>query len=140
MDRPRIIVDVACNALAPKADVGSQLTQHRFRLVRFFFLFIRFVTSIFGKSYGGLWVGGRFQVDGSRAQFTPNVVNRWIHNDHTSFSFPLNELKAAKRQFGFITGVVLLRTDQREYKIRCFGAKQIANELQHFLDDVDAGE
>jgi hypothetical protein len=80
----------------------------------------------FEKKHGGLWVGGKVTVTPDGLRFVPNRVNRVVHMGLESTYIPLADIRAVSHEFGWVTGIVVVRHSQGEFRFRCFGAKRVA--------------
>jgi len=80
----------------------------------------------FGRKYGGLWVGGKVTAKPDGLRFVPNRMNLAFHEGLESIYIPLASIRAVTREFGWVTGIVVVRHAQGEFRFRCFGAKRVA--------------
>jgi hypothetical protein len=46
---------------------------------------------------------------------------------------PLPSIRAVKREFGWVTGIVVVNHVEGEFRFRCFGAKQVAAALGAYV-------
>jgi hypothetical protein len=79
---------------------------------------------------GGLWVGGRLVVTNSRLTFTPNAANRAVHTQLPEVSVELDAIRSVTLLPGLITQIILVETDDRSVRFRCFGAASVAERLR----------
>lgn len=79
----------------------------------------------FKKVYGGLWVGGTVELSDQYLSFKPNAINNLVHKDDYSLSIPLNDITDLSHEFGFLSGIIRIRTKHGVMKMRCFGAKKV---------------
>src|SRR5262245_58093624 len=78
------------------------------------------------RTRGGLWVGGTVLVSGSGVSFVPNRANRLVHNNPEAVSVRGGDIREVRREFGWVTGIVVVRHTRGELRFRCYGAKQLA--------------
>ena len=92
----------------------------------------------FTRTHGGLWVGGTVFVSSSGVSFVPNRLNRLVHNDPEAVDVRNGEIRDVRREFGWVTGIVVVRHVRGEFRFRCYGAKQLAATMAASLN-VDPG-
>ena len=63
-------------------------------------------------------------------------MNRAAHAGDYSFSVPLESIAGINYQWGFITGIVVVATDNSEFTLRCFGAKRFADTIRAAAEAV----
>jgi hypothetical protein len=63
----------------------------------------------FTRTHGGLWVGGTVVVSSSGVSFVRG-----------------GDIRDVRREFGWVTGIVVVRHVGGEFRFRCYGAKQLA--------------
>ena len=80
----------------------------------------------FKRTHGGLWVGGTVFVSSSGVSFVPNRLNRLFHNDLAPVNVRAEDIRDVQREFGWVTGIVVVRHVRGELRFRCYGAKQLA--------------
>jgi hypothetical protein len=80
----------------------------------------------FARTPDGLWVGGTVFVSSSGVSFVPNRLNRLVHNDPEAVKVRGGDIIDVRRQFGWVTGIVVVRHVGGEFRFRCYGAKQLA--------------
>ena len=80
----------------------------------------------FKRKQGGLWVGGTVSVSESGVAFSPNGLNRTLHDDLEPIDVPAGDIRAVRYEFGWFTGIVVVEHTHGEFRFRCFGAKQLA--------------
>ena len=78
------------------------------------------------RTHGGLWVGGTVFVSSSGVSFVPNGINRLVHSDVEPVNVRAEDVKDVRREFGWVTGVVVVKHVSGEFRFRCYGAKQLA--------------
>lgn len=79
---------------------------------------------------GGLWVGGEIELSGSTIAFRPNAINRALHKADYRVEIPLVDMTDVRNEFGFVTGIISLLTDNGLLKIRVYGAKEFADAIR----------
>jgi hypothetical protein len=80
----------------------------------------------FTRTHGGLWVGGTVVVSSTGVSFVPNRLNRLVHNEPEAVNVPGADIRDVRREFGWVTGIVVVRHAGGEFRFRCYGAKQLA--------------
>jgi len=80
----------------------------------------------FRRKHGGLWVGGTVSVSEGGISFSPNRINRAVHEGLESIHVPAEDVRAIRREFGWFTGIVVVEHAHGEFRFRCYGAKQLA--------------
>jgi hypothetical protein len=78
------------------------------------------------RKHGGIWVGGTVTVSESGVSFVPNRVNRLAHSNLAPVNVPAKDIRDVRREFGWVTGIVVVRHVRGEFRFRCYGAKQLA--------------
>jgi hypothetical protein len=86
----------------------------------------RSVIHRFTRTHGGVWVGGTLVVSNSGVSFLPNRLNRLVHNALGPVNVPAEDIREVRREFGWVTGIVVVRHVRGECRFRCHGAKQLA--------------
>jgi hypothetical protein len=81
------------------------------------------------ERYGGLWVGGRVTASSDDITFKPNGLNAALHTALAEVRIPLRTVHAVRREFGWVTGIVVIEHDKGEFRFRCFGARSVARIL-----------
>jgi hypothetical protein len=85
------------------------------------------------KQHGGLWVGGKFTASAEELAFVPNAMNAALHVGLEPVHIPMAEVRAVRRDFGWVTGIVVVEHRHGEFRFRCFGAKRVANVLSSLV-------
>ena len=78
------------------------------------------------KKYGGLWVGGKVTATPDGIRFAPNGMNTALHVGLEPVHIPLAGIMSVHREFGWLTGIVVVKHVGGEFRFRCFRAKQTA--------------
>jgi len=113
-----LLIDKLCNALLPDAEPSGVLpglvsgTVHRAR-----------------EQLGGLWVGGRVKASSDALTFTANGMNAALHTGLGPVHIPLSTVRSVRREFGWLTGIVVVEHARGEFRFRCFGAANVARVL-----------
>ena len=87
----------------------------------------------FEKKHGGLWVGGKVTATPDGLRFAPNPMNMAFHVGLEGTHIPLSNIRAVTREFGWVTGIVVVNHAEGEFRFRCFGAKQVAAALGAYV-------
>lgn len=85
---------------------------------------------VFKKVSGGLWVGGKLVVTQSVIRLSANAMNRFVQHGTLDIEVPLALIRKVSVEHGYITKIVRVETDAGTVKFRCFGAKDIAREIE----------
>ena len=80
----------------------------------------------FKRKHGGLWVGGTVSVSRAGVSFSPNALNRIVHDELQPVSVPARDIRAVRHEFGWVTGIVVVEYVDGEFRFRCYGAKRLA--------------
>ena len=83
--------------------------------------------------YGGIWVGGRVAISSEGISFTPNRLNEVFHMTLQPVRIAFADIRSVKREFGVLTGIVVVHHKQGEFRFRCFGATRVAAFLSEQL-------
>lgn len=81
------------------------------------------------QKHGGLWVGGKATVTPEELSFVPNGMNVAFHVGLEEVHIPLSSIRSVRRQFGWVTGIVVVEHRDGEFRFRCIGTKRIAEAL-----------
>jgi len=87
----------------------------------------------FREKYGGLWVGGTIEISNDGLCFSPNALNEAVHVGLKVVNIPFADLLSVRREFGWLTGIVVVEHKDGEFRFRCFGAKKIAARISEYL-------
>jgi hypothetical protein len=87
----------------------------------------------YGEKHGGLWVGGKVVVTSEALNFVPNRMNVALHQGLEPISIPFGSIRSARREFGWVTGIVAVEHAHGAFRFRCFGAKGVAEEMAAHL-------
>lgn len=87
-----------------------------------------------GSLMGGLWVGGTVTVSAEALDWVPNGMNQALHDKLEPVHIPLADVRAVRRVFGILTGVVVVELeDGGEFRFRCFNARAVAVNMSDLL-------
>lgn len=83
----------------------------------------------------GAWVGGTVLLTKIQLSFKPNGLNSFTQEltgigDGVSFSIPLSEIKSLSIEDAPFTKIVVVNTDAKTFKFRCYGAKEFLEKLK----------
>jgi hypothetical protein len=112
------VISKVCNALIPDAE--ADIDFH--------------VSKGLKKWFGGLWVGGNLTISETGLSFKPNSLNSALHSNDCSVDIPFSELRSARKEFGFVTGIVVVSHAGGEFRFRCFGASNVAAAINSLLN------
>lgn len=85
------------------------------------------------KKAGGLWVGGRIVANSKEIRFSANAMNKMVHENLEDIRIDMSDVLSVRREFGWVTGIVVVTHRQGELRFRCFGAKEFAAKLSSNL-------
>jgi hypothetical protein len=112
------------NAFVPDADLSD-------RARRLSAASTKLVLKIFKKKMGGLWVGGAVTLTPDALVFSPNAINRAMHDNVDATTLPLARVTDVRDRFGWVTHIVDVTLDDGSmFTFRCFGAKAFANKVE----------
>lgn len=118
-----IFIKKLCNAFITDAIINRRLGGS----------VVRNVEAI-GSLMGGLWVGGTVTVSAYALDWVPNIMNSAFHDNLQSLHIPLMEVRAVRREFGILTGIVVVElADGSEFRFRCFNARSVAENMSDLL-------
>ncbi|XLZ70450.1 hypothetical protein ABT364_00360 [Massilia sp. SR12] len=118
-----IYIKKLCNAFITDAVVSRRLGGTTARNV-----------DAIGSALGGLWVGGTVTVSAEALDWVPNGMNKALHDNLEPVHIPLAEVRAVRRVFGILTGIVVVELeDGGEFRFRCFNARTVAVNLSDLL-------
>jgi hypothetical protein len=87
----------------------------------------------FKRKHGGLWVGGAVTVSESGIAFSPNRINRAVHEHLEAVDVPAGDIRAIRREFGWFTGIVVVEHVHGRFRFRCYGAKSLAARMRRIF-------
>jgi hypothetical protein len=87
----------------------------------------------FKRKYGGLWVGGAVTVSESGIAFSPNRINRAVHENVKAVDVPGREIRAIRYEFGWFTGIVVVEHAHGQFRFRCYGARSLAAHMRRIF-------
>jgi hypothetical protein len=79
--------------------------------------------------FGGLWLGGRVVVARGRLSFHPNPRAQNLHVDLKDVHIALADIRSVRREFGWVSGIVVVEHSDGLFRFRCFGARGVATRL-----------
>lgn len=107
-----------CNALIWDATPSEALQRHALT-----------AANQMRQVMGGLWVGGTITASCQGLLFSANAMNRVFHENLEDVFIASSDIRSITRVFGWVSGIVVVKHELGEFRFRCFGAKQFANEL-----------
>lgn len=107
-----------CNAFVPNVAPSEFVSGAPLRAV-----------TRFSKKRGGLWVGGTVTASSQELCFVPNAMNVALHVGLEQVRIPMADVRAVRREFGWLTGIVVVEHRSGEFRFRCFGASGVAKTL-----------
>ena len=72
------------------------------------------------------WVGGTVSISPNAVTFSPNTLNRVLHAPLEPIHIVATDIRSVTREFGWVTGIVVVAHQQGEFRFRCYGAKKLA--------------
>lgn len=86
----------------------------------------------FKKMLGGLWVGGTTYLTKENIIFTPNKLNKMFQSNIDCLKIPLSDITSVRKEFGFITGIIRIDTENGTLKLRCYGSSEFMDKIIKF--------
>jgi hypothetical protein len=65
--------------------------------------------------------------------FGANALNKAINSGPSKKHIPMANIRSVRREFGWLTGIVVVEHKKGEFRFRCFGAKTVAKRLSAHL-------
>ena len=132
---PDTIARKLCNLLVP--DAQANLASYMPALGTIGAMIVETPTKqaieSFREHFGGLWVGGAVTLSRTHLAFEPNGMNRALHHGDSSLRVPLSEVRDVTREWGFISGIISIRTTRGTFKLRCWRARALADVIRQAL-------
>lgn len=75
------------------------------------------------------WVGGTVEVTQDVLSFSANFANRLAHDHLNEVHIPTADMTSVEYEFGWFTGIVVVRHVNGEFRFRCYGAKGVVARL-----------
>ena len=75
------------------------------------------------------WVGGTVEVTQDVLYFSANFANRLAHDHLNEVHIPTADMTSVEYEFGWFTGIVVVRHVNGEFRFRCYGAKGVVARL-----------
>ncbi len=85
------------------------------------------------KKHGGIWVGGVVELTHEGVFFSANALNRILHSGSVKKQVSISKIRSVRREFGWLTGIVVIEYDGGEFRFRCFGANNVAKRFSEYL-------
>lgn len=90
---------------------------------------VELVVDAFRRRWGGLWVGGRATLTTARLTFRANGVNRVLHEGQVDAELDLRAVLRVDLEPGFLTEIVAVTIPGAVFKLRCWGARDFAAQV-----------
>jgi len=113
------------NAFVPNA-IPSELVPYT----------VLWVVTRYLKKHSGLWVGGAVELTHGGVSFKPNALNDAFHVGLEPVHIPIASIRSVRREFGWLTGIVVIEHSGGQFRFRCFGAKQVASRFRSYLNEA----
>ena len=78
------------------------------------------------KKHGGLWVGGAIEMSSTGISFKPYALEETSHVGLKPVNILLGNIRSVRREFGWLTGIVIVNHSGGEFRFHCFRAKTVA--------------
>ena len=78
------------------------------------------------KRHGGLWVGGSVELSPAGVTFKPYAIEEPLHVGLWPINILAANIRSVRREFGWLTGKVVIAHLDGEFRFHCFGAKTVA--------------
>lgn len=85
------------------------------------------------KATDGLWVGGRIEMSDDGIRFGASKLNQALNNNAEPVVIPMTVIRSVELGSGLITKVITVSHDGGEFRFRCFGAKDVVDQLKDRL-------
>lgn len=72
------------------------------------------------KRHGGLWVGGSIELSPAGVSFKPHAIEEPLHVGLQPINILASNIRSVKRQFGWLTGKVVVTRLDGEFRFLCF--------------------
>jgi hypothetical protein len=86
---------------------------------------------------GGIWVGGRATLTPTTLRFAPNGLNKLANDGPLESEVSLASVHDVQLVKGFVTNIVDVHHDAGRLRVRCYGAKRFAEEIQRAVAAVE---
>jgi len=77
----------------------------------------------------GLWVGGKVKATPLELTFEPNRLNAALNDGSLTVRIPMAGIRSVRREFGWLSGIVVVDHGLGQFRFRCFGARRVARIL-----------
>lgn len=112
-------IEKLANAFVPGAEASDEVAGAALRAI-----------DRHARKQGGLWVGGKVVIGPGGLSFAPNRLNSSLHAGLEPVDVPLRDIRSVHREFGWLTGIVVVEHVRGEFRFRCFGARGVAEALR----------
>lgn len=85
------------------------------------------------KRHGGLWVGGSVELSPAGVSFKPYAIEEPLHVGRRPINILAPNIRSVRREFGWLTGTVVVTHRDGEFRFHCFGAKTAATRYSKHL-------
>lgn len=114
-----------CNAFVPDAEMIDDIPILSRTVVKA----AKGAVDRYKSKHGGLWVGGSVLITDDGLAFAPTGINIDLHRELSTVLIMREEIKAVRRDFGWLTGIVTVTHTTGEFRFRCFGAKTVVDRI-----------
>jgi hypothetical protein len=119
-----------CNAFVPDAEMVEDIPVLKKTIVEA----AKGAVDRYKKKNGGLWVGGTVLITDEGVAFSPNGINIAVHRDLCPVMIPRQNIENVRREFGWLTGIVVVTHTEGDFRFRCFGARNVAERVCKALE------
>jgi len=88
------------------------------------------VIKSFKKMFDGLWVGGTVYMASDCVIFNPNSLNKMLHSNVGRIEIPRSDIVGVDKEFGLVTSIICIKTNNGILKIRCYGASSFIDKIK----------
>ncbi|MDM5182136.1 hypothetical protein PO883_33740 [Massilia sp. DJPM01] len=85
------------------------------------------------KRHGGLLVGGSIELSLAGVSFKPHAHAEPLHVGLRPINILTANIRSVRREFGWLTGKVVIAHRDGEFRFYCFGAKTVAAQYAKYL-------
>ena len=78
------------------------------------------------KKHGGLWIGGAIEMSSAGISFKPYALEESSHVGLEPVNILLASIRSVRREFGWLTGIVIVNHTGGEFRFHCFRAKTVS--------------
>ncbi len=94
------------------------------------------ITDAMDKLFGGTWVGGHVVLTDEVLGFSPNELNRLLHEGELEVEIPVEQIAGADITGGFGTKIIAVElVGGGTFEFRCTKARDVLDQLRAVISD-----